>query len=220
MSARTPAKGAYRSGIRAQQAEATRRAVLAAASDLFAIRGYAGTSIEAIAEAAGVSRSTVFTAAGGKPWLLKTAYDQALIGDDSPVPLTGRPESQNLQALDDGAEVIAVYANILARIMAGVSALYEVVRTAAGTDTDVAALWADIGRQRREGARQVAALLAAAGALTSRLTPERAADVITVYNDPGLHRHLVGERGWAYDDFRDWLARALHRELLTDGSPG
>ena len=54
----------------------------------------------------------------------------------------------------------------------------------------------------------------------SRLPPERAADVITVYNDPGLHRHLVGERGWAYDDFRDWLARALHRELLTDGSPG
>jgi hypothetical protein len=48
-----------------------------------------------------------------------------------------------------------------------------------------------------------------------RLTPERAADLITVYNDPGLHRHLVGDRGWTYEDFRDWLARALHHELLT-----
>ncbi|MFF3754620.1 hypothetical protein ACFYYH_29945 [Streptomyces sp. NPDC002018] len=99
--------------------------------------------------------------------------------------------------------------------MAGVSALYEVVRTAVDTDADVAALWADIGLQRREGARQVVALLTAADALTPRLTPERAADVITVCNDPGLHRHLVGDRDWTYEDFRDWLARALHHELLT-----
>jgi hypothetical protein len=39
--------------------------------------------------------------------------------------------------------------------------------------------------------------------------------VITVYNDPGLHRHLAGDRDWAHEDFRDWLARTLHRELLT-----
>jgi AcrR family transcriptional regulator len=215
MSARPPVKGTYRLGIRAQQAEATRRAVLTAASDLFTAHGYAGTSIDAIAEAAGVSRSTVFTAAGGKPWLLKTAYDQALIGDDRPVPLADRPESRHMRALDDGAEIIAAYADILARIMTGVSALYEVVRTAADTDADVAALWADIGRQRREGAQRIVALLTAAGALTPRLTPERAADVITVYNDPGLHRHLVGDRDWTYEEFRDWLARALHHELLT-----
>jgi AcrR family transcriptional regulator len=215
MSARPPAKGTYRSGIRAKHAEATRRAVLTAASDLFATRGYAGTSIDAIAEAAGVSRSTVFTAAGGKPWLLKTAYDQALIGDDRPVPLADRPESRNMQALDDGAEIVAAYADILARIMVGASALYEVVRTAADTDADVAAMWADIGRQRREGAQRIVALLTAAGALTPRLTPERAADVITVYNDPGIHRHLVGDRNWTYEDFRDWLARTLHHELLT-----
>jgi len=47
------------------------------------------------------------------------------------------------------------------------------------------------------------------------LTPERAADVITIYNDPGLHRHLVGDHDWTYEDFRDWLARTLHHELLT-----
>jgi AcrR family transcriptional regulator len=215
MSARPPVKGTYRSGIRAQQAAATRRAVLTAASDLFATRGYTGTSIDAIAEAARVSRSTVFTAAGGKPWLLKTAYDQALIGDDSPVPLADRSTSREMQALEDGAEIVAAYAGILARIMAGVSALYEVVRTAADTDPDVAALWADIGRQRRDGALRIVGLLTAVDALAPRLTPERAADVITVYNDPGLHRHLVGDRNWSYEDFHDWLARALHHELLT-----
>jgi hypothetical protein len=44
--------------------------------------------------AAGVGRSTVFTATGGKPWLLKTAYDRALAGDDELVPLAGRPEGR------------------------------------------------------------------------------------------------------------------------------
>ncbi|MYS22178.1 transcriptional regulator, TetR family [Streptomyces sp. DvalAA-14] len=215
MSGRPPAEATPRSGIRARQAEATRHAVLAAASQLFASRGYTGTSIDAIAETAGVSRSTVFTAAGGKPYLLKTVYDQAVVGDERPVPLAGRPESQKLRALGSGAEIVAAYADILAPAVARVSALYDVVRTAADTDEDVAALWADIGRQRLEGARQIVALLTAAEALSPRLTPDRAADVITVYNDPGLHRHLVGDRDWTYEAFRDWLARALHHELLT-----
>ncbi|SDP18560.1 TetR family transcriptional regulator [Actinacidiphila guanduensis] len=215
MSASPQEKRAYRSGLRAQQAEATRRAVLAAAAELYAARGYAATSIDAIAEAAGVSRSTVFTAAGGKPYLLKTVYDQALIGDDEPVPLAERPESRRLRTLTDGAEIVAGYAAILARIMAGVSVLYEVVRAAADTDADVAALWADIQRQRREGAHRIVTLLTAADALTPRLTPDQAADVITVYNDPALHHHLVVSRNWSLAAFTAWLTRTLQHELLT-----
>jgi AcrR family transcriptional regulator len=215
MSASPQEKRAYRSGLRAQQAEATRRAVLAAAAELYAARGYAATSIDAIAEAAGVSRSTVFTAAGGKPYLLKTVYDQALIGDDEPVPLAERPESRRLRTLTDGAEIVAGYAAILARIMAGVSVLYEVVRAAADTDADVAALWADIQRQRREGAHRIVTLLTAADALTPRLTPDQAADVITVYNDPALHHHLVVSRNWSPAAFTAWLTRTLQHELLT-----
>lgn len=215
MSTTPSAKRAYRSGVRAQNAAATRRTVLAAATELFTTRGYAGTSIDAIAEAAGVGRSTVFTAAGGKPWLLKTAYDEALIGDDLPVPLAERPESQRLRSLDDGAEIIARYAEVLVRIMAGASALYDVIRSAADTDAEVAQLWAEIGRQRREGARQIVAVLSSVGALAPRLTAERAADVIAVYNDPGLHRQLVAESNWSVEEFREWLARALRHELLA-----
>jgi len=54
-------------------------------------RGYAATSIDAIAEAAGVGSFDGILAAGGKPWLLKTAYDRAIVGDDEPVPLLERP---------------------------------------------------------------------------------------------------------------------------------
>jgi AcrR family transcriptional regulator len=52
---------------------------------LFVERGYAPTTIEAIAERAGVSRRTVFTSVGGKADLSKLAFDWTLAGDDEPV---------------------------------------------------------------------------------------------------------------------------------------
>ena len=57
----------YTSAVRTEQATATRRAVLRAARELFAERGYAGTSIAAVAAHAGVAVDTVYAAAGRKP---------------------------------------------------------------------------------------------------------------------------------------------------------
>lgn len=205
----------YRSSLRARHAAATRSAILDAATGLFVDRGYAATSIDAIAEAADVGRSTVFTATGGKPWLLKTAYDRALAGDDEPVPLAERPEGRRLETLTDAAEIIASYAAIIAAAQGRVSALYEVVRVAADCDAEVRALWQEIQQQRLTGARRIAGVLHAAGGLADRLDTDRAADIVTVYNDPGLHHQLVRTRGWSQDDFEEWLARALQHELLT-----
>lgn len=215
MDEQKPARAPYRSALRARHAAATRVAILDAATELFTGRGYAATSIDAIATAAGVGRSTVFTAAGGKPWLLKTAYDRALAGDDEQLPLAERPEGRRLETLTDAAEIVAAYAAIIAAAQDRVSALSEVVRVAADSDAEVCALWQEIQQQRLTGARRIAGLLDAAGGLTDRLTTERAADIVTVYNDPGPHHQLVRTRGWSQGDFQEWLTRALHRELLT-----
>src|ERR1700741_3590938 len=107
MSPRPAKRSPYRSRLRAEQAAVTRRLVLDAAPRLFLERGYVGTSIDAIAEEAGVGRSTVFAAAGGKPWLLKTAYDRAIVGDDEQVPFAERPEVRKLSAMSDPAEFVA-----------------------------------------------------------------------------------------------------------------
>ena len=53
-------------GLRDRKKRQTRDAVLAAASRLFAERGYAETSVDAIAEAAGISRRTFFRYFPGK----------------------------------------------------------------------------------------------------------------------------------------------------------
>src|SRR3954453_199790 len=86
----SPVRRPYHSTLRADQARATRRAVVSAARDLFVELGWSGTTIDAVAAHAGVSRKTVFTSVGGKAALLKLALDWALVGDDEPVPLSAR----------------------------------------------------------------------------------------------------------------------------------
>src|ERR1043165_5051275 len=88
----------YSSQVRDEQARRTRQAVVTAARELFLAQGYAATTIDAIAEAAHVSRRTVFNSAGGKSVLLKLAFEWAIVGDDEPVALADRPAVRAVRA--------------------------------------------------------------------------------------------------------------------------
>ena len=67
---------AYNAPRRAEQAAATRRAIVSAAHDLFVERGYAATTMAAIAQEAGVTAKSVHAVAE-KSQLLLMAFDQA-----------------------------------------------------------------------------------------------------------------------------------------------
>ncbi|MBA2576509.1 MAG: helix-turn-helix transcriptional regulator, partial [Euzebyaceae bacterium] len=56
---------------RADKARATRRRIIDAAGDLLVQHGYAGTTLEAIAEQAGVAVQTVYFHFGNKRTVLK-----------------------------------------------------------------------------------------------------------------------------------------------------
>ncbi len=74
----------YHSPLRADQAEQTRRRVLEAAFRLFVERGYAGTTMTAVAEDAGVSPETIYLTFGGKRGLLEGVIEMAIAGEDDP----------------------------------------------------------------------------------------------------------------------------------------
>src|SRR4051795_10024314 len=80
----------YESSRRQSQARQTRAAVRDAAERLFLERGYAATTMAAVAEAANVSVETVYKAFGNKPGLVKGVFDVAVVGDDEPVPMMQR----------------------------------------------------------------------------------------------------------------------------------
>jgi AcrR family transcriptional regulator len=214
MNSRPAKKSAYRSQLRAEQAAATRELVLDAATQLFVERGYAATSIDAIADAAGVGRSTVFAAAGGKSWLLKTAYDRAIVGDDEPVPLLQRPAARKLFEMSDPAEIVAGHARIVAEAAERVSAICEAIHAAAGCDPEVGDLWRDIGQQRLTGAKAFAVLIDEKGGLRGGVAVDEARDIIWIFNDPTLHHALVRLRGWSQDRYRQWLTDNLQHQLL------
>jgi AcrR family transcriptional regulator len=208
-------KRSYASPLRRAQAAATRRAIIDAASALFIERGYVATSMEAIADAAGVSRATVFSSVGGKKTLLKTAYDVALVGDDEPIPFPLRPASLAVRAQSDPRRYLVGYAGLIVEVAGRLAPIYEAVRGAASADPEVRDVFEAIGTERRIGAGNVVRDLLAKGAtLRDGLDEEAAADVLWVLNDAGLYHLLVHRRGWTPERFATWVADAMQRELL------
>ena len=210
-------KRVYRSPLRAAQQAATRWQVISAATELFVLNGYAATSIDAIAEAAGVSRATVFTAVGGKAALLKAAYDVAIVGDDEQIPLPDRPWAQGVREEPDPGRLLSLYAEMVTHIDSRVAAINEAVRGAAGADPEARALWEEVQRQRRVAARNVVVMVMDRGGLREGLSEVDAANILALFIDPGVYFTLVAQSGWTLARFETWLAETL-RAQLTGGN--
>jgi AcrR family transcriptional regulator len=207
-------KRGYRSDLRAAQARATRRAVVAAATELFIEQGYGATTVEAVAQSAGVSRKTVFTAVGGKPELLKTALNWAVAGDDKPLALADRAAMRRALEQTDPTALIGEWVGILVDIDTRVGPLLRVLEVAAGIDQDARRLADHIDGERLTGARTIVSRLTAMNALTPGITRGDATDIAWLATDPMLHDRLVGSRGWSLSRFQKWLTEALCHQLL------
>ncbi|KUH75083.1 TetR family transcriptional regulator [Mycolicibacterium novocastrense] len=209
-----PVKRRYSSRLRAAQASDTRRRIVAAAERLFVEHGYAATTIDAVAAAAGVSRKTVFTSVGGKVDLLRVAMEWAVAGDDAPVGLVDRDEMRGLLAEADAATLLRKWASVITAIDARTAGLFTALEVAAGTDDEARELAKRFERQRLDGARRIVDRLAQRKALNRALKRAEAVDVAWLSIDPVLYDRLVRRRGWPSRRFETWLGESLCRQLL------
>ena len=208
-------KRAYDSRLRLERADATRLAIAAAAGRLFAERGYAATSIEEIAAAAGVGRSTVFTSVGGKPELLREAYRLAVRGAaDANTPLGEQPRSRRISAEPDAHKLLAGYAGVMVEVGRRLAPLYEAVRAAAHANPEAREFWHLITEERRTAATGIVRRLAERDALLRGLDRQIASDILWVFNDPGLYHLFVTQRRWTQRRFRSWLTNSMQSQLL------
>lgn len=208
------ARRSYRSTLRAESARRTRRAIVAAAATLFAGRGYTAASLRDVAEAAGVARPTVAAAFGSKPALLRQVLDEALAGDDEPVPVAQREWFRPVLTATTPAAVLDAYAGVCVLIGRRAATMFEVVRRAADESAELAELWATLLANRRAGAAMVVTEVQRTGALRAGLPVERAVDAIWVFNDPAHYAALVTGRGWSEPEFRSWLAGQMRAAVL------
>jgi AcrR family transcriptional regulator len=188
--------------------------ILETARRLFAERGYVATSVDDIAREAGVGRATVFASVGGKPALLKQAYDVSIVGDDAPVPLAQRPHTQAVLTDPDPYNVLARYAEFVTELMARVAGIYGAVRGASGADAEAKALWSDVLGQRRVGMDNLVKGLTSKGPLRPGLKPKRAADIAWALTDPWFYEMFVHQSGWTPAAYRGWLTENLQAQLL------
>jgi AcrR family transcriptional regulator len=204
----------YRSALRNEQSRATRRRIVDAGAELFVANGYVPTTIDAIAERAGVSRRTVFTSVGAKAAVLKLAFDWTLAGDDEPIAIADRPEVQHLMRGRDPTELLAAWMAMNAAINRRLAPLHHVLVVAADADSAAAALLATTDDQRIDGAHRVTGRLADLGGLKPGLDPDEAAAIADVLIDPTLYRRLIDLRGWNFATYVEHLQRIATATLL------
>jgi AcrR family transcriptional regulator len=208
----------YSSEVRAAQAAATRHAVLEAARELFTEHGYAGTSIAAIAERAGVAVDTVYAAAGRKPALLRELVETSLSGTDQVVPAEQRDYVLRFRAASSAREKIAIYAAAVSEIGVRMAPIHRALAEAAVGDSTCAALRTEIDARRANNMRLLAADLRETGELRPDLTDDEVADIVWSMNAAEYRALLVGARGWTAERFGTWLADAWSRTLLEPAS--
>ena len=204
-------KRGYESPYRAEMAAQTRLRILRAAIELFSDKGFDATTVDDVAEAAGVSRPTVFAAVGNKAQLIKEARDVALVGDDEPVPMPERPWVNALRAEPDAARSLRIYARAMATIHARSSRL-ELAIASAG-DPDVKALAVTSRQQRHFGCNLITGMVAAKRRFKRGLKREVAADRMFALASPETFDLLVSARGWTARQYESWLAETLESQF-------
>ena len=203
----------YESPHRREQAAATRAAILDAALRLFEERGYAATSVGAIAAEAGVALKTVHAVFGTKRGVLVALRERLVRGGDAPLPVAEQAWFRAMLAEPDPRRRIGRFAQGSTEIKRRAGPIVEIVRQAAPGDPEIGALWDRFMQDFHENQRLVAESLDRDGALACDV--DRATDLIWTINHPTVYDLLVRQRGWSPEDYERWLEQALTSQLLA-----
>jgi AcrR family transcriptional regulator len=215
----TAKKRRYHAPRRQEAATETRRAIIDSARRTFLERGYAATTMAAIAKAAGVAVDTVYATVGSKPAIFRLLVETAISGSGEPVAALERDYVRAIQAEPDPAVKLALYARAIRTIHGRLSPLFKVLQAAASQDDDLAALWTDISNRRAKNMRLLAKELKETGELRDELSVDEIADVLWTTNSAELYLLLVEQRGWKPARFERWLADTWGRLFLAEGRP-
>src|SRR5919199_6806902 len=204
----------YDSPYRRAQALRTRHAILDAAAQFFAERGYLATSLNEIAKAAGISLKTVQAVFGTKAKLFADLVDRTIAGDEATTPVAERDWFQQMLAEPDPREQLRLHARNSRHVKHRAGALLEALHRSAQSDAEITARWTRMQDEFLENQALVARSLARKGALRPGLDVGEAAERIWTLNHPTIYYLLVHERGWSEERYEQWLADAFIRQVL------
>lgn len=200
-----------RLSLRAERAAVTRRRIADAARRLFSRDGYGATTLQAIADEAGVAVQTVYAVFGSKAGILRELRDAIVF----------QPEAESFYRAALGAAAAGDPGGALDRFAHSIRIRWDagadvvlVDRDAGSSDPALRELGVSAYERRRGG---LSALADALGpGLRAGVAPEGAMAALDALTLPDVYMELVRGLGRTSDAYEAWLATALRRLLLAD----
>ena len=209
----------YRSPVRAAAAARTQAQIVVAARALFLERGFADTTIAAIAAHAGVAPESVYAIYRSKAGLLDAVVRGAVLRDDEPEDPVERRWVKHLLRLPDLPARISGFVRHTAQTTELTSPVYAIIASAGTGEDEVDELQRNLLEMRFDGQREIMIALADGESLRPGRTAEQAADTFSALASPELHHLLRVKRGWSQRRYARWLEQTVKAALLGDVSP-
>ncbi|HEY7934787.1 MAG TPA: TetR/AcrR family transcriptional regulator [Solirubrobacteraceae bacterium] len=210
----------YHAPRRQAAATRTREAIVRAGQHLFEQRGWAGTTMAAIADRAGVSQKSVEAIFGTKAALLEATVDYTIRGDTDPLPMTQRESVKEMEAAPDAATMLRLHAAHLRAINPRSARIAWTVEHAAASDLAVAKLWQRMNASRTFAVRNTTERLFRKPGRKRFLQRDRVEAAFWVAIDWGTYRTLTQYGGHDDDGYEAWLRHYYRDTFLPSGEAG
>ncbi|MET8404342.1 helix-turn-helix domain-containing protein [Streptomyces sp900116325] len=201
---------------RAERSRRTREKIVEAARELFVAQGYGATSLQEVADGAGVAVQTVYFVFRNKRTLFKDVVDTSIAGDTEPVATMDREWFRAACAEPTAAGQLRGHVHGTREILGRVAPIMPLIETAAATDPEIAAQWPNGPDPRYTVQYAAAEALARKPDTRPGLSIEMAADLLFGLLSPQLYLIFVRDRGWSPDTWEEWARTALTSQLCAD----
>ena len=195
------------------RSEKTRARILDAAERLLLARGMNGAGMEAVADAAGVSRQAVYDKFGSKGGLLRAMVERT----EEQAGIFAAVSA--VAAESDGVRKLTTLCDLSRTSEPAVAPFVRVMYAARLDDETAASLFNDRMAARYMVMRHVVEHLASEGRLRDGLTVDKGTDILWSILNPLHYDNLVTSRGWTIDEYRFHI-EVMARAGLLGEAPG
>lgn len=195
---------------RRERAEQTRARIVDAAYRLFKDHGYEATTMQAVADAAGVAVQTVYFTFRTKAGLLSAIEDRAIPGGDQGSDWREQVERE-LRAATDPQALVARWVAETATVLNRITAFVAMIGAGLQSDPESVALR---NRGRDRWFEMLVDRLRALDALKPGLAHAHALDVARALVRIEAYQDVTRDFGWSEEEWVKWMTGVLTRELV------
>lgn len=204
----------YRSELRQEQAEQTRARVIAAAGQQFAEHGYARTTLNKIADAAGVSPETV-QGHGPKAALLIAAIEWAAVGVAGEESILNLDVGKRFLVVEDPVEAIEYTVETQTEVHKRTAGLAQALTGGANADPELdryrKELMAGVTRQ----IRRVMSIFRDRGWLRDDVPFEELVETGAIIASMDTYLRMTELDGWTEPKYRAWCRRMFSETVFA-----